>query len=96
MQLQATEAVLVTFDKDGVTVLKEENIPINLVQKGDFLRVVPGSKVPADGKVVQGNSMADESVITGKMLLFLQKLLILDSLVLFSGGYFDITTVTSY
>ena len=72
MQLQATEAVLVKFSDDGKTVLSEESIPISLVQRGDYLRVAPGTKIPTDGKVVEGTSMADESVITG---LFEYKLL---------------------
>ena len=67
MQLQATEAILVKFSEDGVTIESEDNIPINLVQRGDYLRVPPGTKIPTDGKVVEGTSMADESVITGKM-----------------------------
>lgn len=75
MQLQATEAVLVVYDKDGTTILKEESIPISLVQNGDILRVVPGSKIPADGKVVEGNSMADESVITGIVIFLMMFLL---------------------
>ena len=65
MQLQATEAVLVKFTKDGNTIESEESIPISLVQRDDYLRVAPGTKIPTDGKVIEGTSMADESVITG-------------------------------
>ena len=65
MQLQATEAVLVKFAKDGTTIQSEESIAINLVERGDYLRVAPGTKIPTDGKVIEGTSMADESVITG-------------------------------
>ena len=38
MSLQATEATLVDMDKEG-NILKEENITIELVQRGDILRV---------------------------------------------------------
>ena len=38
MSLQATEATLVEMDKEG-NILKEENITIEMVQRGDILRV---------------------------------------------------------
>uniref|UniRef100_H2Z7G9 P-type Cu(+) transporter n=1 Tax=Ciona savignyi TaxID=51511 RepID=H2Z7G9_CIOSA len=68
MQLQATEAILVVFASDNTTVEKEESISVDLVQRGDYLRVPPGTKIPTDGKVVEGTSMADESVITGESM----------------------------
>jgi P-type Cu+ transporter len=45
---------------------KEEDIPLEQVQAGDLLRVRPGEKIPVDGKVVEGSSAVDESMVTGE------------------------------
>ncbi|MGH7174179.1 MAG: copper-translocating P-type ATPase, partial [Gemmataceae bacterium] len=46
----------------------EEDIPLELVQVGDVVRVRPGEKVPVDGVVVEGRGSVDESMISGEPL----------------------------
>lgn len=44
----------------------EEDIPLGHVQVGDRLRVRPGEKIPVDGRVIEGLSSVDESMLTGE------------------------------
>jgi Cu+-exporting ATPase len=44
----------------------EEDVPLDQVQPGDYLRVRPGEKVPVDGIVIEGASAVDESMLTGE------------------------------
>jgi Cu+-exporting ATPase len=46
----------------------EIDIPIDGVRTGDLIRVRPGEKIPVDGKITQGFSSIDESMITGESL----------------------------
>nr|MBS0019232.1 heavy metal translocating P-type ATPase [Gammaproteobacteria bacterium] len=50
------------IDADG----NEQDVPLEQVHPGDHLRVRPGEKVPVDGRVLEGRSSVDESMITGE------------------------------
>ena len=46
----------------------EISVPVEEIEVGDILLVRPGEKVPVDGRVIDGNSAIDESMITGESL----------------------------
>ena len=46
----------------------EEDVPLEHVHVGDRLRVRPGEKVPVDGRVLEGHSSVDESMLTGESI----------------------------
>ncbi|HEX2952820.1 MAG TPA: heavy metal translocating P-type ATPase [Bacillota bacterium] len=61
MGLRAKTARIV---RDGM----EVDIPIDEVEAGMIIVVRPGEKVPVDGKIVEGQSALDESMLTGESL----------------------------
>lgn len=44
----------------------EQKVPLSEIKVGNILRVKPGEKIPVDGKITEGNSTVDESMITGE------------------------------
>ncbi|MBY5333627.1 heavy metal translocating P-type ATPase [Rhizobium leguminosarum] len=52
------------IDADG----SENDVPVDDIQAGDRLRVRPGERVPVDGSVLKGQSIVDESMISGEPL----------------------------
>jgi Cu2+-exporting ATPase len=61
LDLAPPKAVVV---RDG----QEREVPTSEVQVGDLLLIRPGAKVPVDAEVVEGESSADESMVTGESL----------------------------
>jgi len=47
---------------------EEKEIPVDDVMPGDIVVVKPGAKIPVDGKVTEGQSAVDESMLTGESL----------------------------
>lgn len=46
----------------------DEDVPLESLVVGDRVRVRPGEKIPIDGKVLEGHSIVDESMLTGEPL----------------------------
>ena len=46
----------------------DEEVPLESLAVGDRVRVRPGEKVPVDGRIVEGRSTLDESMLTGEPL----------------------------
>ncbi|POM66982.1 Copper-translocating P-type ATPase [Phytophthora palmivora] len=59
--MQAKTAILLEEGEQ-----KELYIDVVLVERGDLLKVLPGTRVPTDGVVVGGASSVDESMVTGE------------------------------
>lgn len=47
---------------------REVDVPIEEVKVGDIIRVRPGEKIPVDGKIIEGISSIDESMVTGESI----------------------------
>ncbi|MCA8888255.1 MAG: copper-translocating P-type ATPase, partial [Parvularculaceae bacterium] len=60
--LELTPPTARRINDDG----SEEETPIEHLRAGDLLRVRPGEKVPVDGKLIEGQSAIDESMVTGE------------------------------
>jgi P-type Cu+ transporter len=59
MGMQARSARVI---RDG----REQNLPVEQVRVGDLVLVRPGEKIPVDGRVLEGASAVDESMLTGE------------------------------
>jgi Cu+-exporting ATPase len=77
MKLQSSTAIRISptsssAQSDGFNPLhdsyQEETVPICNVQKGDLVKVIRGSSLPADGRIKFGEMSVDESMVTGESM----------------------------
>lgn len=61
LHLQADKARLVTDDG-------EKDVPASIIRVDDIVVVRPGETIPVDGEVIDGNSVVDESMVTGESM----------------------------
>jgi Cu+-exporting ATPase len=47
---------------------KEKEVNLSTVNAGDFIIVRPGESIPVDGRIMEGSSSVDESMLTGEPL----------------------------
>jgi heavy metal translocating P-type ATPase len=62
LALAPTTAIKITTDGS------EREVSLDQIQIGDLLRVRPGSNIPVDGIVTEGESTVDESMLTGEAM----------------------------
>lgn len=43
-------------------------IPVSALRVGEWIRILPGEKIPVDGEVQQGQTVVDESMLTGEAI----------------------------
>jgi Cu+-exporting ATPase len=63
--LKVTKANLVEDPSKGVAAPHRE-IDVELVEKGDVIKVIPGQGIPVDGIVLIGKGLCNESMLTGE------------------------------
>ncbi|CAM3569593.1 heavy metal translocating P-type ATPase [Parendozoicomonas haliclonae] len=59
LNLQAPVARLVTDEG-------EQDVPVEMIRHSDKVRILPGTSIPVDGTVVGGETLVDESMLTGE------------------------------
>ncbi|CAF1034536.1 unnamed protein product, partial [Didymodactylos carnosus] len=68
LSLQPPRGTLIKRDEATGNILEEQSVLAQLIQRDDLLKVLPGETIPTDGRVIDGTSTCDESLITGESM----------------------------
>ncbi|MBD0268859.1 MAG: cation-translocating P-type ATPase, partial [Cyanobacteria bacterium Co-bin8] len=71
--LQPTVARLISDPDKAEAAQTGVEVPASCVHTGEWVQVLPGEKIPADGEVVAGQSTVDESMLTGEAMPVLKQ-----------------------
>ena len=47
---------------------KERMVSVESIQSGDYLRILPGETIPVDGRIINGETTVDQSIMTGESI----------------------------
>lgn len=67
MSLQPPQGTLVKLDETG-KIIEEQVVLAQLIQRDDLLKVQPGETIPTDGRIIDGRTSCDESLVTGESM----------------------------
>ncbi len=62
----AIQSLIDNSPKTATIKNREDKVPIEEINIGEIIIIKPGDKIPMDGKVTEGTSFVDESMITGE------------------------------
>ncbi|MEB3290395.1 MAG: heavy metal translocating P-type ATPase [Leptolyngbya sp.] len=73
VELQPSMARLIADPSTAEVAQTGVEVPASYVQTGEWVQVLPGEKIPADGVIVVGQSTVDEAMLTGESIPVLKQ-----------------------
>ncbi|MGB3135496.1 MAG: heavy metal translocating P-type ATPase [Nodosilinea sp.] len=73
VELQPAVARLISNPATAGAAQTGVEVPARCLQAGEWVQVLPGEKIPADGTLVSGHSTVDESMLTGESMPVLKQ-----------------------
>lgn len=73
VELQPSVARLIADPTAAEVAQTGVEVPASYVQTGEWVQVLPGEKIPADGVIIVGQSTVDEAMLTGESIPVLKQ-----------------------